>query len=186
MNKKVIIVIVAGVLILGGGVAAYTLTRSDDAETNTVQQDNTDERTDREQANAGNTTDASIKEFLAAGENKKCTFIDADTSGTAHFASGQRMRLDYRQAGDDPSSGSMIIRTDKQYIWDGETKEGMTFAFSAEERSETGQNTNQESVDTNKNYRFTCESWNVDENLFTPPTDVTFQDFTQLMQQLGQ
>lgn len=182
MSKNLIIGIVLAIAIVGGGVA-YVLTRPDD-----TPKDNggvaTDGENDQKPAQTQASTESgSIKEFLAAGENKECTYSTAESNGTMYFASGERMRMDYKGTGADAeaSSGSMIIQSKSQYVWGNESKEGIKFAFdkdAAPTDDETNSSTNLE-----QDYSFTCKSWNVDESKFTPPSDVTFRDFSALTNQ---
>lgn len=187
MGKKVIIVVTAAIVLIGGGVAAYMMTRPDDTQSSSTSGDEATTQTTTEESVAT----ASIKEFLLAGENKQCTFQDADIRGTLYFAGDQRMRQDYESTNAaEPGSGSMIVLQEKQYIWSNDTKEGMIFAFNPEEEAaaseEAAETPEEDSVDLNKEFEFTCRSWRVDESLFTPPSDVKFTDMAAMMQQFQQ
>lgn len=179
MSKNLIIGVVLAVAVVGGG-ATFVLTRPDETAKNN-RTSSSDSAVEGNPTQAEATTESgSIKEFLAAGENKECTYSTAEVNGTMYFASGERMRMDYTGTGADAeaSSGSMIIQSQNQYIWGNESKEGIKFAFDKDAiptDQEAGSSTNLE-----QDYSFTCKSWNVDESKFAPPSDVTFQDFSAL------
>jgi uncharacterized protein YxeA len=185
MNKNVMIAVVAAVVVVGGG-TAYMLTRPDDASTNnnqTSQTDNNQQASEQQKQSE----QGSIQSFLAAGNNKRCTYTEGDTSGTIYFASNKRMRMDYQSTGDNPANGSMIVSDTQQHIWDNTTKEGFIMAFKPTEGSSNSTATSQnQAVDVNKSYNFSCESWQVDESKFTPPTDVKFTDLKALTDQFPQ
>lgn len=183
MTKSMLIGILAAVVVVGGGAAAFVLTRSDDTTQNKATNTSdgnapaTDEQQPKNEQAVAET--ASIKDFLSAGQNKECTYSDAEAKGTMYFASGERLRMDYQSVGTEASSGSMIVTNQKQYVWSADRKEGITFAFDKNQQPNDQQSGN--SVDIQKDYSFTCKSWDVDESKFTPPSDVKFQDFSALM-----
>lgn len=183
MTKNTLIGIIAAVLVAGGGAAAFVLTRPDDTASNNNQTASHDDHADHEdqQTHEQQPTEqtTSIGQFMSAGENKECTYTDAESKGTMYFANGERLRMDYQGTGTDASSGSMIVTNSKQYVWSNGQKQGITFAFNKDQTAQNQSDTN--SIDTKKEYTFTCKNWTVDESKFTPPNDVTFQDFSSLM-----
>lgn len=186
MNRKILFaIIVVAVLVVGGGVA-YTLTKSDEpANKQESTQNSTQTQTEQQ-----TTTEATLASFLTSSDSKTCTYsttVDGrETKGTVYFAN-QKLRMDYSSTSTDGKTqgGSMIVTNGTQYLWDSSSKQGVKFAFTSD--SANTQNNNQtNSVDVNKKYSFLCKSWTVDEFKFTPPSDVTFQDFSSIQQQIGQ
>lgn len=184
MNKKIVIAIVAGVVLVAGGAAAYVLTRPDETTDSLANTSDTTEEHHHE--NDGHDHDhsqasaASISEFMKAGEIKKCTYNDDESAGTMYFARNERLRMDYRSKADPANSGSAIITSGQQYVWSNSTKQGVKFAFTPSGAESQNQSSSQQNVDVNKKYNFTCENWLLDESVFTPPADVKFTDFSTL------
>ncbi len=163
MLTKVLIGVAAlGVVIIGGvAVIALFSNRSQNIVNNTAEDGLMNDE-------SAETTDASINDFLATGENKKCEYSDGEYSGTMYF-SNQRLRADYEK---EDESGSMIIKSEEQYIWDNNTKTGLIFNLSGNESSASSD------MSLDDNYSFTCVNWSVDENLFAVPSDVTLTEFS--------
>lgn len=176
MNKKVIIGVVLAVLVIGGA-AAYYVTNN--------QTDN-----DQKKQSSSEVSETSLVALQAKGEPRKCTYSndikDGKYVGTAYFSSDKQMRNDYKSTVNGTErSGGMIITSDTQYFWDNETKKGFKTAITengSEKSSNSSQTNNGQNVDTKAKYSFKCESWTVDESKFTPPSDITIQDYTQIRQ----
>jgi hypothetical protein len=187
MSKKALFAVIAVVILAVGGGVAYMLTSSDSDDNKN--QTNT-QSTTQTKAEQPTTTEASLASFLTSQDSKTCTYsttIDGrETKGTVYFAN-QKLRMDYTSTSSDGKTqgGSMIVTNGTQYLWDTSSKQGVKFAFTSD--SASTQNNNQtNSVDVNKQYSFLCKSWDTDESKFTPPSDVTFQDFSSIQQQIGQ
>jgi cell wall-associated NlpC family hydrolase len=185
MSKKALIIaaIVFLLLLLLGGVAILVLLNARSAnntttntttntETNTT--NNTTNPNTNDSNNAGIAAEASINDFLASGENKKCTYVDGTDSGTMYFAYGN-MRADFVSA---EGNGSMIITESKQYIWDDAEKAGVM--FNVDTTDDTTSTEDYGGMDVNQNFQFNCSNWSVDASMFMPPSDVTMTDFSEL------
>lgn len=138
--------------------------------------------------------------LLNANKNQMCTYSytsdDAETmSGTVYIA-GDRMRGNYELTGTENYTGSMIKDGDTMYIWASNMPEGIKAEFNPEqmaadieEKSENSDVPETSSndmgpVDLTAEVDYDCQSWNVDENVFTVPSDVTFIDTSQMMEQI--
>ncbi len=184
MNSKVIIAIVVAVIVIIGGGAALVMANNSKDEAKKAETSQTAKET-------------SLSALQAKGEPRKCTFSsevkNSTYSGTAYFSSDKQMRNDYKNTiNGTERSGSMIITSDTQYFWNNETKKGFKTAIkpsdtsksSSSSSSSSASQANNSNVDTKAKYNFHCESWTVDESKFTPPSDVTIQDYTQMMQNM--
>jgi hypothetical protein len=181
MSKKALII--AGILLfllllIGGIVAVLLIMRGRDAtvnpNSNTTQNTNNTSNQSTEDANdAAVSAEASISDFLASGENKRCTYVDGSDSGTMYFAYGN-MRADFESS---EGNGSMIITETKQYIWDDAEKAGIMFDVDA---SDTDMSEDYGGMDVNQNFQFNCTNWSPDASMFMPPADVTMTDFSEL------
>ncbi len=177
MNNKVIIGIVIAVLVIVGGAAAYYVAYGQ-PETQQATSSSTEHKA----------TNASLSELLEEGEPRKCTYSGSNEgyeySGTAYFSSDKQMRNDYKSEREGKTrDGSMIISDGTQYFWSNETKKGFKTAIKSDESQQTSSDTS-ENVDTDARFSFHCSSWTVDESKFTPPSDVTIQDLSQIMQNI--
>ncbi len=177
MNNKVIIAVVTAVIIIGGGVALYM------ANSSNMQQNET-----KKTETAQTTTKTSLSELLEKGDPQKCTYSGSNEgyeySGTAYFSSEKQLRNDYKSERDNESrDGSMIISDGSQYFWNNDDKKGFKTAVLADDTQQTDSQSS-DSVDTKAKFSFECEQWTIDNSKFTPPSDVTFQDLTQIMQNI--
>ena len=179
MSQKTIIAILASILIIAGGAAAYLLF-SDDKETSTS---NTQNQTATEATiDTPSTISGSIASMLGANTARKCTYSDEVAQGTVYVTNDNRMRVDFVNVGSEEENGSMIVTHNRQHIWNDSKKEGMTMAYTAAPESDEAPEDSDQSVDMNHEYTLTCSPWKVDEALLTPPTDVNFVDMAALMQ----
>ena len=190
MNKKVWIVIVAVLILLG--VSGYFVLGKKDA--NKSAQNNTGET---QEVSSKKNLNTSLEELAKLGENLQCSFKYTDQT-TGSVSSGTVFVAGSKTAGhfqtNDPTSGeiksNMINDGTFVYTWLDSEKQGTKFQIpeSAQDATPEGTSPDQSnnSVDTNQNYEFNCDKWNVDESHFTPPADVQFMDLTAQQQQLQQ
>lgn len=136
----------------------------------------------------------SLKDLIAAGVPQKCTFSSTNDSGTNQgttYVSGGRVRGDFTNTFSGKTTMSHMISDGKtSYIWtDGEstgykmtvpeTSASPGTAPSSEEPAMSGEG------DLNQAADYNCSAWIPDNSMFTPPADVTFSDFSQMMQPSG-
>ncbi len=187
MNKKVLIGVIVVILIAAGGWFAYSKSNEkDDAQArtdaNTAENSNDDSIFD---------SSANTLRGLLGFKNAVCTYSDQEGSGTIYIANEDRMRYNFTSTNPEQPSGSMIMSDGTQYIWEDATKEGFTMRYNPNDARDeaAGSNAtdqNEESVDLDQEYNFSCEKWSVDQSVFTPPSDVTFTDMEALLQQQQQ
>lgn len=184
MKKGLIIGVVVGAVLVVGGVSAYFLTKDNDSSN----QQATQQTQSQENQQSTGTSNTNIRALLAKGENQKCTFSNADGSGTMYFTSG-KMAADFTVTSNgETRNGKMIIMNDQQYFWETSSNRGVKLAFTSSTSEQSSeQNTESSSgLDTNTNFDFNCTSWQVDNSLFTPPTNVEFIDLQNLESPIGQ
>jgi hypothetical protein len=152
-------------------------TQTDTSTTTMTTMDNTD----AEATNTGNSE--SLAALLQSGENQTCTYEYSNNGNTisgAVYLSGDKMRNNYEMTGTDQNmTGSMIRDGDTMYVWGSSTPQGIKMQFDMDKLQEQMQN--MAPVDVNAQTQYNCESWNVDENMFVPPSDVTFNDMSAMM-----
>ena len=186
-NTKLIGIIIAVVVIVGLAVAAYFIFFNDNS-TDSGANSQTGEQ-------AEGSSQSSINDLLARAENVTCTFSYTDgqsgtvSSGTVYIATGERMSGDFASTtpGQEQQMTGMIQTAEKIYTWDKNTKQGVEYTKGALESSDQEgqeqQPNEDDAVDRDQDYDFNCQQWSVEDGKFTPPSDVTFTNFDQELQQ---
>ena len=179
MNKKLLIA-VAVVLLLGGG---YYFVKG--------QKGGTSLRPGSA-GQAGETSSGlkSLKELIAAGIAQKCAFSTTDESGVTEgttYVAGGKMRGDFTNTYSGKTTKShMIADGNTNYIWTDGEKTGFKTTFEQTEEAETGdapvsqEATSQGGADLNAKVDYKCSAWITDSSQFTPPSNVSFTDFSQM------
>lgn len=117
---------------------------------------------------------ASFKELLGISSPQKCTFGDANSSGTVYI-SKNKMRGDFQSTTQGTTINThMISDGGYNYVWMGDSTSGFKMAT---ETPKTDEQTNPTGVDMNKQNIYSCQSWNEDAGLLTVPATVKFMDF---------
>ncbi len=152
----------------------------------------------KKMAGSGETKMMSLKELMNMGTSQMCTFSYSDDNGsvegTSYTADG-KVRTDF--SGNQPEmgayTGSMIFDSEYMYSWTSNMPQGVKMAVTdalqedIEEEIESSQQEDyQQQFDPNQEVEYNCSNWNVDNSVFTPPSDITFIDMTQQMEQLQQ
>ena len=182
MNKKVLSVVVV-LLLLGVG---YFLVNKSGSNGGSLMSG--------AQSQTGKLAFTSIQDALSRSLSLECTFTDDKGKQTKTFMKAGAVRTDF--TGSTPSeSGSMILKDKKMYSWSDSTKEG--FMMEVPEvtpgktnipGSPTGDaNRSQQATDVLtmiEKYKDSCKPGTVADSLFTPPSDVKFQDYSQMMKDI--
>lgn len=179
-NKQAIIGIIAAIVILSGAAGVFLYSQNkNEPEPNTT--------TATEQKNEAESLESNLASILKAGKTQKCTFTYADeggnsTKGMAYLTKNQ-MRTDVTSTTNGKSSTIYVIRNgDDNYIWGSDFPDntGLKMTMSLDEYA-----SNEESkkyFDPNLNAKYDCSNWTVDSSMFTPPTNIKFQDIGALLQ----
>lgn len=146
-----------------------------------------------QQAQQGNVF-TSIKDALSKSVTLECNYTDDQGRVSKTFIKNGAIRSDYIGKTED-ESGSVIVSGKKMYMWTPK-KEGFTFEIPdvtpepnvspAAGTGTSGQGLSQkEDLMSNlEKYKQDCKPGVVSDSLFTPPTDVKFTDYSQMMQQV--
>ncbi len=179
-NKQAIIGIVAAAIILVGAVGVYFFTQK-----NKEVQPNTTTAT--QETNEESSTESDLTSILKSGKTQQCTFSFTDekgntTSGNAHMT-GNQMRTDVNSNVNGKSSAIYVIRNgDDNYIWgsDFPNNTGMKMTLSIEEYASNDDS--KKYFDPNMKADYDCKGWTADPTMFTPPSNIKFQDLSAMMQ----
>ncbi len=168
MNK--VVAIIAVVIVIAGGIWFFMQNKNQDGQTKT----DTSSAQTQEPANEES---SSLKNLMGMNKSQKCEFSsteeDVTSSGTFYIANN-KARGDFQStAKGTTTKGHMIIDSIYSWLWNDGSNEGIKFAI---DQNQTESNQTQ-SVDPNKNYKFSCDSWRADDSMFTPPANITFSEF---------
>src|SRR3989344_3901856 len=182
MNKSLPIIAVVLLLIIGGG--AYLTFKNKPVQPGAV---NTN--INQGQPQDGNVF-TSIKDALSKSLSLECKYNDEKgTESTTHIKGGA-VHVAAKTLADGKETNTQVIMKDrKMYTWDEATKKGVVFDI-PEENLQTTPSTQAPSGDNKgdsflaeiEKYKDACKPAVVSDSLFTPPTDVEFQDFSKMFQ----
>ena len=171
-------VIVLAVIAVGAGV--YTMLGGDDSSEQASQ-------TSGGSDSVSKTEQVSVEELLTRNASLKCTYDVKDgesmNTGTAYFSGGKNMYGEFTNTQDDKSNSAIVIRNgDTQYVWQKDSTTGYKADVSAFNKEKQQQMSQQ--FDPDQKYKFNCENWEKDDSKFTPPSSVTFTDYSAQTEQL--
>lgn len=187
MSSKVIIAIVVALAVIGGGAFIITNNGNDEngSQASTASSDSPKQGDDAAEI-------STIKELVSRNKDVTCTFSGteqdgAKNSGTVYVSKG-RMNGDFilEPAGKPVQKSHIIQDGTYQYVWIDGKSEGTKIKLSAMESlvdEEKAKQQAQQPVDQDKKFDFSCSDWNVDESVFTPPSNVTFSDLSAQLEQ---
>ena len=188
------IMIVLGVLLVAGGGAAVAMKKNNVSTATTTASVAVTASASAEaappKAEGGS---MSLKDLIASAVSKKCTVTTSndksDSSGTVYISNG-KMRTDFTSVAKIGTLAGkvmlshMIVDTDMSYMW-GES--AMKFGIKIARKdvldvapAEGKTPANQAAIDLNEKSEYNCDSWIPDAALFTPPTDITFNDMSAM------
>lgn len=132
----------------------------------------------------------SLKDLLSAGVAQKCTFSSTSESGSSEgttYISGGKVRGDFTTVASGKTMVSHMISDGKtSYIWTDGEKNGFKMTVSDQPTATgaktdyTGGSSTNSAADLNQQADYKCSGWVTDGSYFTPPTTVTFTDFSQM------
>lgn len=180
MNKAV--VIVGALLILGVG--GYFMTQQS---TNSALNSKKVEET---------SSFTSIQDALSKSLSLQCTFTDEDGKKTKTYIKSGAVRTDFTGAKAE-DSGSMIMKDKKLYTWTNDKKEGFMMTVPEVTPGQTNipgsatgdANRSQQATDVLTaldKFKDSCKPATVADSLFTPPSEIKFTDFSNMMKQFTQ
>jgi hypothetical protein len=152
-NKKWILVAVAAIILI---IAGYFLIQGGGLNFATM----------------GNT---SLRTLLASGQSQKCSFNNAQSSGTIYVGGG-KMRGDFTsKVGEATAQSHMVIANNIVYVWIDGQPVGYRMAFND---MKPGSGNGSQGVDADAKVATDCTSWQATESSFELPADVSFADLS--------
>lgn len=138
--------------------------------------------------------EGTMEDLLATGRPQKCEW-SADGAHGVVYLDGKRMRIDIESKDDDIVQKMGTINDGVWvYTWDVMAKHGQKMNIATMEKMTQkakelkSDNVNDDMKNSSEpeqlfkmknNYH--CTKWSVDDSMFTPPTDVTFEDIADAM-----
>ncbi len=133
---------------------------------------------------------SSIKDALTKSVSLECSFVDEQGKQTKSYIKNGAVRVDFTGKTSE-QSGSTIMKDKKMYFWNTSQKTGFMMELTdAQMKGEAiptttkstgtppqGQNT----VETLEKYKDSCKPAVVSDSLFTPPADIKFTDYSQIL-----
>jgi hypothetical protein len=165
MNKTTI-GIVAAVVIIAGGLYAYSQNGGGGMMSGSEKP---------------HTITGSMKELVASGVSQKCDFAEpqSGTTGTIYI-SGGKIRGDFSSKSQSGTvAGHMISDGTTVNTWIDGLAQGVKTSFTAS--STAGNPDAQKGLDPDKKTDYSCSGWQMDPSKFALPTGVTFMDVSAMM-----
>lgn len=191
MNKTTRIIVAVVVLLLLAGGGYYLFARS---HKNTQTAENTMPQNQMQQMTTGK---KSLFDFFSVAGSEKCTFTDKATNGSgAVYVSSGKMRGDFQSVVEGKTNQTHMINDGKFiYMWtDGQKtgykmslelvkKEAAQVTISPQNNSgSSGERPPSQVANMNRQADYSCGSWSADESKFAVPSDITFTDYSAMMQ----
>ena len=128
---------------------------------------------------------SSVKDALTQKMTISCEFTDETGTLVKSYIKNGAVRITLVGAETDKSGGEIIMKDQKMYIWDTETKEGFVYDIAGEE-GETGKQVFNSDlyIDMIDKYKDSCKVATVADSFLVPPTDVNFQDMTKFLENI--
>ena len=167
MNKKVIIALVVVLLLVAG----YLLMKP---------------KSQTSSDSSKSSFFTSVKDALDKNISLFCEFKDESGKVTKSYIKNGTVRV---SSTTDDQAGEIIIQKEKMYIWDEKTKAGFIYEIKKEDQTEvgvTGTQTVQSQSYLNmiEQYKDSCKVAVLEDSMFTPPTNINFQDMSSLLENL--
>ena len=152
------------------------------------------------QSNPASGVITSIQDAMAGSKSLQCEYTNEQGAKTTVYIKGQNVRTD--MIVDDAKENSAIVMGNKLWSWDTKTKKGVMMEYTDEMKAkmmemadkyksapQMSTNTPQSKDDflaTIEKYKDSCKMASVNDDQFVVPTDVQFQDYSEMMKSMQQ
>jgi major membrane immunogen (membrane-anchored lipoprotein) len=134
---------------------------------------------------AGNATSDSILSLISGGKTVNCSITYPDNKGTGNiYVSDKKFAGDFttKDTSGKETAGHMISDGTFMYIWSAAMPTGIK--VNLENTKNMAQNSAvSRSFDVNQKVGLNCSPWLTDNSKFTVPTNIKFQDMSELLKQ---
>lgn len=177
-QAPIIIAVVAVILVAAGAYLALG------KKSQTPETPSTTTATEQKSEDSGSIK-GSIKSLLSRGKNVSCTvkypMRESSYEGKV-YVSANKMRGNFSTTVEGKQMENHMISDGMfMYSWTSGTPQGVKFKIEETQAQASPVAGQSEQVDIDKEVDMDCSSWSVDNSMFTPPSDVKFSDFSQMM-----
>lgn len=126
----------------------------------------------------------SIRDAMSKSLSLECKYTEKETTVTAYIK-GKSVRSDQEYQG---TKTSVIIKDNKMWLWTSKDNQGMVLDLTESSQNQAGQSgtTNpDEVIEAIEKYKQNCRQTIVADSLFNPPTNINFQDLSQMLKNFG-
>lgn len=188
MNKMIVPIVIILLLLLGVGGFLFMNMQ------NKSQQQPAETESARTGPGSEQDVFTSIKDALSKSVSLECTYKDdAGAENKTYIKAGAVRTMMTAKNTDDPNN--FIMKDSKMYSWNETSKKGFMMKFeipkdisplptSAVKGEQPTENQGESYLAQIEKYKDACKPGVVDESLFTPPADVTFQDYSSMMEKV--
>jgi len=204
MKTKIVfslVTILAVVILAGCGKKVQNENQNQGSENDQAQQQSPAEEL-TEEANAesdfeGGNLSTSLKELMGMGKSMKCNWTVSEGDGSGKgiiYVEGEKFREDLTIDEEGEKISTYVISDGTWiYQWSSNSKEGTKMQMSEvekmaeeNEKTETPDASNEENImeEFYEKVDYNCEKWNADGSKFIPPSDIQFNDMTQMVKDM--
>jgi hypothetical protein len=136
----------------------------------------------------------SLKDALTLGKSVQCTYT-TEEGEVKTWVKGNKVRVEgvgFAPQEAKNGQGGMINDGEWIYIWGGEEKTGIKYKLSAMEQQDWAKDVQelkdpqQWAAGVEEKYKISCNETMVADNLFSPPSDIEFQDMSEMFEKVGE
>lgn len=158
----------------------------------------TQENSDQPQTEIGTIEETQkLANAINNGESVVCTMTDTEGNVAEYYVKGEKMKMMGQNISDGEKSGHMINDGEWMYIWEEGKTEGVKNKIPSKEEMEKVQKDSEEYLKNipdfsddesvqeyeDKGYTVKCNTQDISDGEFVPPTDVNFVDLEAQMQE---
>lgn len=150
-------------------------------------------QTDTTGSSQGQNFKGSLLDMIKLGKSVKCTYStsgeDGSTTGET-YVSGTKARTDFTLTSKDgtKTDSHSVMDGEWVYIWTSATEQGTKMKISDMQKSADSSAANTSTAPENKNLTqsvdYKCSPWVPDDSKFAAPSNITFTDLTDMINQL--
>lgn len=134
----------------------------------------------------GNSITGSIMSLLSGGKNVNCQVTYPDNKGTGSvYVSDKKFAGDFttKDANGKETTGNMVSDGTYMYVWSSAMPTGIKINLTDANKAAQNAQASQGISNINEKVNLNCNPWAPEASKFTVPSNIKFQDMSQLLQQ---
>lgn len=197
MNKKMTVVSLMFVFTMFAGAACQKPAATTDLTDPQLLQEQGQDPAQLEEEEGNGTFMGGMKDLLTMGGAQTCEWTNDEGDSGIFYTDGRQVRSDSRSdANETQDDIHMINDGELMHVWDGKTMKGQKMNVQEMEEiakkfesmvpegatEPDGENVSAQDM-FDAQHDLQCNTWNVDQDKFSVPTDVTFEDMSAMFKQ---